>query len=301
MFEYVIETEELCKRFGRKQALCNLSLRLPRGGVHAVIGSNGAGKSTLFRVLLGMLSPTSGGSRVLGEDSRRLAPQTRGRIGLVNEEHTLPGWMRVADLLAMHRDLYRNWDDALYREVVGQFNVLPEQRVSKLSRGERAGVSLATALAQSPDLLILDEPTLGLDVVAKQAFLQSLLFAGGQGLGRTIVYCSHQMDEIERVADNLVILERGELASMSPPDEFCDRISCWVTEGLPGRPPNGSIPGLLQYQDIDGKRHLVVLDQDDSLESQLRQLGAHQVRRQALGLDRAVNAYLTRSHSSPAC
>jgi ABC-2 type transport system ATP-binding protein len=298
MSEYVIETSALSKSFGRKQALRDLSMALPRGGVHAVIGSNGAGKSTLFRILLGFLSPTSGSSRILGVESSALTPEVRGRVGLVHEEHTLPAWMKVRDLVALNRRLYSQWDDGVYREVMGHFDVHGDQKISELSRGERAGASLAMALAQGPELLILDEPTLGLDVVAKQAFLQSLLFVGGQER-RTIVYCSHQMDEIERVADNLVILERGEVACLSAPEDFCERVSYWVTEGLSPRVAKSSIPGLLQAREIEEQRHLVVLDQDDSLGERLRGLGAVSVQRVPVGLDRAVNAYLTRGHHSP--
>ena len=299
MSDYVIETQYLSKFFGRKAALSSLSLCLPRGGVHAVIGSNGAGKSTLFRILIGIQSPSGGSSRVLGCDSQSLTPELRGRIGLVHEEHTLPGWMRVDALIQLHSGLYPSWDSKIYQDVIGHFNVLPEQRISQLSRGERAGLSLAIALAQGPELLILDEPTLGLDVVAKQAFLQSLLFVGSQEAKRTIVYCSHQMDEVERVADNLVILERGEIASLSAPDEFCGRISCWVTEGLPDEALDSSLPGLLQMHELDGQKHLIVIDQNSDFSERLVACGASTVMQVPLGLDRAVNAYLTRNHLAP--
>ena len=94
--EYVIETSALSKRYGRKLALDHLDLRVPRGRIHAVVGANGAGKSTLFRILLGFLPPTAGTARILGRDSQQLTPDDRGRIGFVNEEHTLPGWMRIS-------------------------------------------------------------------------------------------------------------------------------------------------------------------------------------------------------------
>ncbi|MCB1034749.1 MAG: ABC transporter ATP-binding protein [Acidobacteria bacterium] len=298
MLEPVIETCDLTKRFGRKAALHNLSLSLPRGGVHAVVGSNGAGKSTLFRVLLGMLTPTAGWSRVLGEDSRDLSPEIRGRIGLVHEEHTLPGWMSVRALKEMQRSFYPRWREDTYREVLGHFSVLPDQKVGQLSRGERAGLNLALALAQGPELLILDEPTLGLDVVAKQAFLESLLFAGERH-ECTVVYCSHQMDEVERVADNLVILERGKLKGMAAPEEFCRRVSGWMVGWADPPPEVRAIPGILKVRDVDGQQQLLVLDQDEGFGSLLQGLGADTVLRLPVGLNQAVNAYLTRNHASP--
>ena len=214
----IIETRALSKRYGRKLALDRLDLAIPRGRVHAIVGANGAGKSTLFRILLGFMPPSAGEARILGKDSQQLTPQDRARIGFVNEEHTLPGWMRVSQVVAMQRHQYGRWNQPAFDGVIGHYHVLPEQKVSQLSRGERAGFNLALALAQKPELLVLDEPTLGLDVVAKRAFLESLLYSNATD-DCTVVYCSHQMEEIERVADNLIILERGELKHMSAPED----------------------------------------------------------------------------------
>lgn len=296
--EHAIETEALTKRYGEKLALRNLGLRVTQGGVHALVGSNGAGKSTLFRILLGMLEPSHGHSRVLGVESSALDPRTRGRIGLVTEEHTLPGWMSVGALVDLQRSMYRGWCQDTFDEVLGHFNVLPEQKVKQLSRGERAGVSLALALAQRPELLILDEPTLGLDVVSKQAVLESLLFAGERD-DCTIVYCSHQMDEIERLADHLIILEAGELVVRSTPEELWQRVSCWTLAGFEEAVAFDAIPGLLSWRTVDDREEVVVLDQDDTFLQCLKALGAADVHHRPIGFDRAVNAYLTRNHKSP--
>src|SRR5690606_12725083 len=145
---------------------------------------------------------SAGDARILGKDSQQLTPQDRARIGFVNEEHTLPGWMRVSQVVAMQRHQYGRWNQQVLDGVIGHYHVLPEQKVGQLSRGERAGFNLALALAQKPELLVLDEPTLGLDVVAKRAFLESLLYSNAAD-DCTVIYCSHQMEEIERVADNL--------------------------------------------------------------------------------------------------
>lgn len=297
--DYVIETERLCLHYGHKRALHELSLKVPRGHIHAIVGANGAGKSSLFRVLLGFQSPSSGSARVLGVAPEALAPAHRARIGYVNEEHTLPDWLRVADAVAMQQRQYPRWDHARYREVVGNFHIDPGQRISELSRGERAGLSLAMALAQSPELLILDEPTLGLDVVAKRAFLEALMFCNLQG-ACTIVYCSHQMEEIERVADNLIILERGELKHMSAPDDFCERVQLWVAD-IPFAAPSQlrELPGLLQLQKIDGLTHCLVFEQGEDFGEHLTRLGARSARPMPVGLDRAVNAFLSRNHAAP--
>ncbi|MGX5731789.1 ABC transporter ATP-binding protein [Pseudoxanthomonas beigongshangi] len=297
--DYVIETRALSKRYGRKLALDRLDLAVPRGRIHAIVGANGAGKSTLFRILLGFMPPTAGEARILGRDSQRLTPDDRSRIGFVNEEHTLPGWMRVAQVSTMQRNLYPRWNPSAFDGVIGHYNVLPEQKISQLSRGERAGFNLALALAQGPELLVLDEPTLGLDVVAKRAFLESLMYSNATD-DCTVIYCSHQMEEIERVADNLIILEHGQLKNMSAPEDFCARVTHWVADVPFKGPDPRSVPGLLEVQRLDGLHHYLVLDQDDGFEQFLRDSGARNVQSMPVSLDRAVNAFLAKNHAAPA-
>ena len=297
--DYVIETRALSKRYGRKLALDHLDLAIPRGRIHAIVGANGAGKSTLFRILMGFMPPTTGEARILGRDSQSLTPQDRSRIGFVNEEHTLANWMRVSQVTAMQRHQYARWNQQAFDSVIGHYHVLPEQKVGQLSRGERAGFNLALALAQRPELLVLDEPTLGLDVVAKRAFLESLLYSNAAD-DCTVIYCSHQMEEIERVADNLIILERGQLRNMSAPEDFCSRVTHWVAD-IPFKGPEPStVPGLLERQRLDGLHHYLVLDQDEGFAEFLRTSGARNVQSMPVSLDRAVNAFLAKNHAAPA-
>jgi len=297
--DYVIETRALSKRYGRKLALDNLDLRIPRGRIHAIVGANGAGKSTLFRILMGFMPPSAGEARILDKDSQQLTPADRARIGFVNEEHTLANWMRVSQVAAMQKHQYPRWNQQAYDSVIGHYHVLPEQKVGQLSRGERAGFNLALALAQGPELLVLDEPTLGLDVVAKRAFLESLLYSNAAD-DCTVIYCSHQMEEIERVADNLIILERGQLKNMSAPEDFTARVSHWVADVPFKGPELHTVPGLLEVQRLDGLHHYLVLDQDDGFERFLREAGARNVQSMPVSLDRAVNAFLAKNHAAPA-
>ena len=297
--DYVIETRALSKRYGRKLALDHLDLAIPRGRIHAIVGANGAGKSTLFRILMGFMPPTTGEARILGRDSQSLTPQDRSRIGFVNEEHTLANWMRVSQVAAMQKHQYPRWNQQAYDSVIGHYHVLPEQKVGQLSRGERAGFNLALALAQRPELLVLDEPTLGLDVIAKRAFLESLLYSNAAD-DCTVIYCSHQMEEIERVADNLIILERGQLKHMSAPEDFTARVSHWVADVPFKGPELNTVPGLLEVQRLDGLHHYLVLDQDDGFERFLRAAGARNVQSMPVSLDRAVNAFLAKNHAAPA-
>jgi ABC-2 type transport system ATP-binding protein len=295
--DLAVETRGLTRLHGRKRAIDGLDMALPRGGIHAVVGSNGAGKSTLFRLLLGFHKADAGDCLVLGRPSEALTPADRGRIGFVNEEHTLPGWARVDTVLAVQRGLYADrWNARAFDAVIGSFDLSGRQRVGSLSRGERAGLSLALALGQAPELLILDEPALGLDIVARRRLLAALI-AAVDGEARTILYCSHQIDEVERLADTLLILERGRLASFSAPDAFCDRIGHWVAD-LPFKgPAESEVPGLLQHRVIDGVHHYTVIDQGDAFADFLRAHGARRPQVMPVPLERAVDAFLTRDHA----
>ena len=293
-----IETNGLTKKFGKKTALRDFDLTVEQGGIHAIVGSNGAGKSTLFRLLLGVTTPTYGSAKLLGVDSQSLTPEVRGKVGYVNEEHTLPGWMTAEAVKKFQQSFYPQWNENIYQSVVGYFDVDPKQKVSGLSRGERAGLNLAMGLAQSPNLLILDEPTLGLDVVARQSFLEAVMFTETEG-NTTIIYCSHQMEEIERVADKLIIMEKGVLQNNSSPEAFVARISYWIADFGGKIPARDKIPGFLSARNIDGIHHVMVADQDKSYGSVLTGLGATAVTPNSVNLERAVNAFLTKNHNTP--
>lgn len=294
MIENCIETNGLTRIFGNKTALNDLTLTIPHGGIHAIVGSNGAGKSTLFRLLLGIDTPTSGSSTILGEQSHSLTPQARGKIGYVNEEHTMPTWMTAREVTAMQKSYYPDWNDSLYDQVIAWFDVDPNQKVAGLSRGERAGLNLSIALAQRPEILILDEPTLGLDVVARQSFLEALMYTEREDK-TTIIYCSHQMEEIERVADRLIIMEKGVLKNNSAPDDFVERVSYWVSDPV----SHTALPDVLSYRIIEGMAHILVADQGAEFESILKNAGAQHTRQLPVNLEKAVNAFLRKNHNKP--
>ncbi|MES2902427.1 MAG: ATP-binding cassette domain-containing protein [Pseudomonadota bacterium] len=292
MPDFVIRTSNLCLQFERKHVLSMLTLNITSGGVHAIVGARGAGMSALCRVLLGFAAPTSGSARVLGCDSTRLTPDVRGRIGFIDNAHALPVWMRVDQLLAMQRSQYERWDQQRFDSVARQFNVRPEHTIGRMELADRAGLNLALALAQGPELLILDAPTSSLPPTAASAFLEALTYANHEA-HTTIVYCSHMMDQIERVADNLVILERGRVRHMSAPATFCRLVQLWVAD-FPQREPDLSVlPGVLEIHHVDGFVHLLVYNQNKDFGTRLRLLGASSVHAMQVSLDRAVNGFLS--------
>jgi len=299
MTEYVIETKGLTKYFGSKLALNHFELNIPVGGIHAFIGANGAGKSTLFRILLGLESPSTGECKILGVNSEQITPELRGKIGYVNEEHTLPNWMTAAEVTNMQRNLYPQWRQDIYESVVGNFDVQPLQKVSQLSRGERAGLNLAMALAQAPEVLILDEPTLGLDVVAKQAFLEALMYTETD-INTTIIYCSHQMEEIERVAENLIIVEDGSVKYIASPDDFCQRINYWICDIEEDSKFLSSLSCVLSVKLIEGQYHIITADQNsDHFKEYLLTHGATNPMLAPISLEKAISSVLAKNHRTP--
>lgn len=294
MSDFVLQTDQLTKVYGKKSSLKDFSLSIRKGGVHAVIGSNGAGKSTLFRLLLGFIKPNYGTSKLLGFDSCALPPAIRGRVGYVNEEHTLPEWLKVSQLKEFQKSYYYRWREDVFQQVISNFDVGEDQVIKSLSRGERAGFNLAMSLAQNPDLLILDEPTLGLDVVATQEFLRSVIYCSE--INTTTVYCSHQMEEIEKLADELIIMEHGILRVQSSPEDFSQRIRLWAIDAKHQDLLIEKVSGVLSSRVIDDQCFFYVIDKSEAFASELALLGIRDCSACDIGLADAVRAFLSKNH-----
>jgi ABC-2 type transport system ATP-binding protein len=163
-----------------------------------LIGYSGAGKTTLIRMLLGLLPPTRGRAGLLGCDCEALTPEVRARIGYLAEGHFIWGWMRACDAARMQRETFPRWDQHLFDSMPKFFGVDPQSRVRQVSRGQRAGVSLAMTLATDPELLVLDDPSMGLDPVARRSLVEGLL-AFARRSDRAILICTHLLDDVERL------------------------------------------------------------------------------------------------------
>jgi len=146
MSDFVIKTNNLTRYYGRKPAVEQVNLSVPRGGVFALLGRNGSGKTTIIRMLLGLLSPTRGSAEVLGVDSSQLTPDVRSRIGLMSEGHFVYGWMRVRECARFQSGCLPRWNQKVFDAVIGHFGLDPGAKASTLSRGERAGLCLALTL-----------------------------------------------------------------------------------------------------------------------------------------------------------
>ena len=215
----IIEVQHLSRRFDDRQALHDLSLTVPRGGVFGLIGGNGAGKTTLIRHLLGMLKAQQGSVRVFGLDPVAAPAAVLGRIGYLSEDRDLPNWMRLQDLLRYTQAFYPAWDSVYAEELRKNFDLNPATRVKSLSRGQRARAGLLIALAHRPELLVLDEPSSGLDPVVRRDILGSIIRTVADE-GRTVLFSSHLLDEVERVADRVAIIHEGRILLTSEMEQI---------------------------------------------------------------------------------
>jgi ABC-2 type transport system ATP-binding protein len=213
--ESVINVSELTRRFGRTTALASVSLSLPRGAVYGLVGANGAGKTTLIKHLLGLLRAESGSVRVFGVDPVADPVAALSRVGYLSEENDLPGWMRVDELMRYTRAFYPAWDDRYAEELRQAFALDPAAKIRTLSKGQKARAGLLIALAHRPELLVLDEPSSGLDPIVRRDILGAILRTIAQE-GRTVLFSSHLLEEVEQVADHVTMISQGQIVLSAP-------------------------------------------------------------------------------------
>jgi len=211
-----IETKNLSRRFGRTEAVVDLTMTVPAGSVFALVGPNGAGKTTTIKTLMNLLRPSAGEAKVLGTDSRALGPATLQRIGYVSENQVLPEWMSVADLMAYCRPFYPTWDAAFADALLAQLDLPRTRPLKHCSRGMKMKAALVVSLAYRPELLVMDEPFAGLDALVREEFAQGILEVAGGERPWTVFISSHDIDEVERLADWIGIINRGRLELAEP-------------------------------------------------------------------------------------
>ncbi len=219
MSEPVITVSEVTRRFGAKTALDHVSLTIPRGGVYGLVGANGAGKTTLIKHILGLLRAESGSVRVFGEDPVQKPKDVLSRIGYLSEENDLPGWMRVDELIRYSKAFYPKWDDAYAEELRTTFGLENGAKIKHLSKGQKARAGLVIALAYRPELLLLDEPSSGLDPIVRRDILGAIIRTIADE-GRTVLFSSHLLDEVEQVADHVTMIEKGRIVVSAPLGEI---------------------------------------------------------------------------------
>ena len=261
-----IEFQDIQKSFGLTFSLGPLSLTVPRGSIYALIGPNGAGKSTALNMLMGMGEPALGSIRVLDRNLREDEVEIKRRTAYVSPDMDYRAWGTVGRALDFVRGFYPDWNEARCEELQFEFGVHRDSRVDALSFGARMKLALVLALSRNAELLVLDEPTLGLDAIARrQLFTELLKFMAREG--RTILISSHQLTDLERFADHAAILNHGRLLTWGRMDQLVERYRQFDARIVRDTPEY--VPGV-SVIDRQGDRVRLLIDQD--LVSQLTPL-----------------------------
>lgn len=211
MSDTVIKTVDLKKRYGRKKdAVKGISLDVKKGSVYAFLGRNGAGKSTTIRMMLGLLEQTSGSIEILGMDPFKKPVEIKNRIGYVGENQKMYDWMTIEETISFASSFHSQWDSKFCDELLQRFALDEKIKLKNLSRGMYAQVALILAISHHPELLILDDPTSGLDTVVRREFMEEVIGVLHER-DCTVFFSTHIIPEIENIADHIGIMNQGEL------------------------------------------------------------------------------------------
>ena len=260
MTEYVIETQGLTKRYTRhKEAVKSLDLKVPKGSVYVFLGRNGAGKTTTIRMLLGLLQKTTGKAEVLGLDPDKNPVPIKKRVGYVADNQKMYDWMTIQETIDFCRPFYPTWNNSLAEDLLKRFELPKRAKLKELSRGMNGKVALLLALAHQPELLILDDPTSGLDPVVRREFLQGIIEIIHQE-AKTVFFSTHIITEAEQIADYAGVLEEGKLLLSQPLDKLKDSVKQIRLIFENKVPDDVSLPGLLKKELVGHELVLTVKD-----------------------------------------
>lgn len=280
----IVEVNELRRSFPGKNALNGLTLSIGQGEVFGLVGENGAGKTTLIKHLLGLLLPSSGTVSVFGLNPAKHPQQVLSQIGYVSEDRDLPDWMKIGQFLNFSKAFYPDWDESLEMELMDSFGLSYRQKIKGLSRGERARVCLVNALSHRPALLLLDEPSSGLDPVVRQDVLSAIIRTVADE-GRTVIFSSHLLDEVQRVADRIFMIDGGTKVFDESIEEVFEQHNAFVIQFASEMSEFPLLPGTLDSQG-SGREWKVFSTCDESqLKTQLDSLGGRIVESRRPSLD----------------
>lgn len=286
--DHVVYTTNIGRRFGGTWAVHSLDLRVPRGSVYGFLGLNGAGKTTTIRMLMGLLTPHTGVADVMGFDPVTHDTEVKRRVGYVPDSPAFYEWMTVSEILAFVAHYRaRQWDTKRVDHLLKVFQLPRDQKLKTLSKGQRSKVSLTMALGFNPDLLILDEPTGGLDPIARRQFIEGVLAQFSES-NRTILISSHLINEIAGLVDHVGILRDGTLLRSEPSDQLLSsikRVRLMYENEAPGA---FACTGMIRSR-ISGREALLTIDNFDRERTvrEMKQLNAQNFEIEDLSLEEA--------------
>ena len=282
--EVVVEVNALTRRFGAKTALDDVSITLPRGIVFGLVGANGAGKTTLIKHVLGLLKAETGSVRVFGRDPVADPAGVLAHVGYVSEEHDMPGWMSVWELMRYTQAFFPTWDSAYAQELRDRFELDPAATVKDLSKGQRARAGLLVALAHRPELLVLDEPSAGLDPIVRRDILEAIVRAIADE-GRTVLFSSHLLHEVERVSDHVTMIDKGKIVFSAPLDDIKATHRCLTLHFAQARSRPPELAGVLTWAGAGHEWTAVYHGQPGELQAAAASCGAQLLDKRVPSLD----------------
>jgi ABC-2 type transport system ATP-binding protein len=219
----VIETRDLVRYFGGVKAVAGINLSVPKGSIFGLLGENGCGKTTTINLIMGALIANEGTVSVFDEDPLTFTPATRARIGYLADEMALPGWMRLGEAIGVQSSFFEQWDNDTLWQLLKTFDLHADQTFGQLSKGQKRWFLIVLIVAQRPDLLILDEPSGGLDVSVRRQFLDLLLELANERK-ITVVMASHILSDVERVVDHVAFIKEGKTVCQSGLEDLKTRV-----------------------------------------------------------------------------
>ena len=274
----VVSLQGATKYYGRKCAVFETDLSLEEGRIYGLIGVNGAGKTTTLKMMLGLIEPTRGEISTFGNNPLTMPLEIKARIGYVPERHPLYGEMRVYRLAEFQRSFFREtWDQHLFEEIAYAFGVSPDDRIREISNGQRAHVFLALVMAQQPELLVMDDPTLGLDPFVRRQFLETFSQLMRHREKATAIFSSHIVDDIERIAHHIFIMDGGHLKASCSIATFRSKVRRLSMEFWQGTSSFDDMPDV-RHVIKDGERtFLTAVNCDDAFIARFASLGAKNI------------------------
>jgi ABC-2 type transport system ATP-binding protein len=288
--ESAIEIRDLRFFYGKREVLKGVNLSVPKGSIFGFLGVNGAGKTTTIKILLGLLRPSGGECRVLGIDCEKDSLEVRRRVGYMAEDQQMYSWMRVDEIIRWVGSFYKQWDRDLTRRLADMLGLPLKAKVGSLSKGQNSRLALLLALGHRPEVVILDDPTLGLDPIARKDFLRRVIDLM-QTNGVTVFFSSHLLYEIEPVADYVAILDKGTIIKTGRTEQLRGAVKRFIFTPKKEFDPK-QIAGVLDVMRSENSVSLAVEDSEGTTKSRLAEMAANGVMELGLNLDEIFEAYV---------
>jgi ABC-2 type transport system ATP-binding protein len=290
MHDTVIQVQDLYVSYGRHKVLAGVNLDVPAGSIYGFLGRNGTGKTTLIKTLLGLLKADSGSCQILGMDVAKEPLAIRRKVGYMAEDQRMYGWMRVEQIVRWVSRFYPNWDAKLTADLLDVLALPGKTKVKALSKGQNSKLALLLALGHRPQVVILDDPTLGLDPIARKEFLRYVIRLL-QSNCVTVFFSSHLLYEIEPVADFVAILDAGKIIKAQKTHQLREDVRRLILSGAGVVNWNGT-PDVLDVT-VDGDRLAVTVENYPQAKERIcRASGGTLVREVPLNLDEIFEAYV---------